>query len=230
MSASPDLTLTDAPAPEARRRFRPVRRAVVITPRYSRVVGTLKWLLPLAALALLAMLFLWSALKPERSGAISFDFASGGVTKSGELTMVKPRFFGVDKDQRPFVVTASAATQDGADKDSITLDTLQAEMTMEDGRWLTVMAPEGLFHRTEETLRLEGPVDFYSDDGFEFHAVYADIDLAAGTAESKAPVHGQAPFGDLSAEGLRIDRSGQILHFFDGVRLLIRPADMERTQ
>lgn len=231
MPASPDLSLAASPPPAERRRFRPQQRTVVVTPGYSRMVGTLKWLLPVAAVALLAMVFLWSALKPKNVATITLDLAGGTtLSKSGELTMVKPRFFGVDAQKRPFVVTAVSATQDRDDKNRIGMESLQAEMTMRDGRWLTVMAPAGLFDRTAATLRLEGPVDFYSDDGFEFHAVHADIDLQAGSALSRAPVHGQAPFGDISAEGLEISESGQVLRFFDGVRLLVRPDDLGRVE
>jgi len=206
--------------PGRRFQFDPDRRRARASPRYSRFVGMMKLLLPLLALGLVVAVVIWPN---EFRQAAGFHLAYVASTdgSAAELAMLRPRYLGTDARNRPFVVTADRATQDPNDQRLITLVRLQADMAMSDGRWFTVMADKGIYHQQHEFLRLEGAINLFSDQGYEFNAQVFDVDMRAGEAVSNQPVHGQGPFGTLRADRLEVEDFGRRLLFRGNVRMRI---------
>ena len=196
--------------------------AIKWRPLYSRYVGWMKIVLPLTAAALIGLVVAWPDPAPQ-SPSFGFSFANLGAGEDGELGMNKARFIGADEDQQTFVVTADSARPDAAKPYLLTLETLQADMTMKDGRWMTLMAPIGLFDREAKQLILPGDVDIYSDYGFEMHTRGARLDLATGIAVGDQPVQASGPLGLLRAGGFRFVRDGRRLYFTGRVTLTVRP-------
>lgn len=191
-----------------------------LSQRYTRFVGMMKLLLPMVGLGLIVAVLAWPNGQEDRIFQIPW---STDDVAAERLVMVNPRYIGTDSAQRPFTVTADSATQDPNDQRKVTLSALQADMTMKDGAWLTVIASGGVYHQGQQTLRLEGPVNIFSDLGYEFHAKEALIDLAAGGAISEQPVYGQGPFGSVRSDRLTVHQHGQRLIFDGNVTMVIRP-------
>lgn len=192
---------------------------------YSRFVDLMRWILPVTALVLVAILIAW----PGRDGAdegltLSFVDLGGHDEK---LRMISPRYVGTDSHGQPFVITADAATQDETDQDIVTLDAVEADVTLDDGRWIVLQSPTGIYNRREQTLAFGERVDIYSDDGHQFNAEDVRLDLANGIASSAMPVHGQGPMGIIDAKGFKVLDGGKITRFEGGVRLVIRPRDTD---
>lgn len=191
-------------------------------PTYSRFVGTAKWALGALALLLVVLVLAWPGVLKRKEG---FQLSFSGLRGLGEeqLTMLNPRFLGVDKKGQPFVVTARSANQDPADPRLVTLDELQADITLSDGSWLSMIAASGLYRQAEQTLSLEGPISIHSDTGYELHLKQAEAALAAGGAWSDSGVEGQGPFGHVTADRMRIEDQGRIIRFEGRVRLTMYP-------
>lgn len=201
---------------------------IKITGGYSRFVDLMRWLLPIAALGLIAILVGW----PDRDGNdgnLTLSFVDLGRQDEG-LRMISPRYVGTDSHGQPFVITADAATQDETDQELITLDAVEADVTLEDGRWIVLRSPTGLYNRREETLHLAEWVNIYSDDGHLFNARNVKLDLAEGLASSGMPVHGQGPMGLIDAHGFKILDGGKRTRFEGGVKLTIRPTNNKASQ
>lgn len=217
--AAPDIS--DGARPDGMRaRFQAREQQVSL--RYSRFVGMMKLLLPMIGLGLIVVILAWPN-ESDQIGGFHLSFAKGDAADADKLVMVNPRYTGTDQSQRPFTVTASSATQDPEDQRRVTLDAPQADMTMEDGSWLTVLASGGIYHQLEQTLNLDGPVNIFSDLGYEFHAESAVIDLETGGARSDRPIYGQGPFGSVRSDRLTVTQSGQRLLFEGNVHMIIRP-------
>lgn len=189
--------------------------------RYTRFVGMMKLLLPMIGLGLIVAVLAWPSSHDKDVFQIPISLSHDG--DADRLVMLNPRYIGTDSEQRPFTVTADTATQDPDDQRRVTLKTLQADMTMKDGAWLTMIASGGVYHQGRQTLRLDGPVNIFSDLGYEFHAKEAMIDLAAGGAESAQPVYGQGPFGSVRSDRMTVSEHGQRLVFEGNVTMIIRP-------
>lgn len=190
--------------------------------RYGRFVGLAKWLLLAVAVLVVAAVLSWPGTFTGRAG-FQLDFANLKGVVDGSLTMVNPRYSGTDKRGRPYVVTATSAKQDEQDQRRVTMHALQADLTMTDGTWLSLTAERGVYDQTRQTLRLDGPIDVFSDRGYEFHGIGAEVDLAAGTAVTSQPVQGHGPFGQLRANRLTVREQGQYLLFEGEVRTRLLP-------
>jgi lipopolysaccharide export system protein LptC len=180
--------------------------------RRTRVVAAMRLILPATAAILLAALALWSRFGFDTD---SFRLAMGslGLTSIDTLSMSNPHFEGMDNKNRPFNVTASKATQADAKADVINLNAPQADITLEDGAWLTVTAESGKYKRGAQLLDLNGQVNLFHDQGYELHTRDVHIDLGQGSAVSNDTVDGQGPSGALTAQGMRVANGGQRILF-----------------
>jgi len=216
----------DKPAPEHRTVSWPpgLPASSKLSAKYSRFVGLMRYLLPGIALVMVIAIIAWPDLYKHGENIIALP---GPTSPDGDLTMEQPRYMGKDERGRPFVLTAETATQDTKDKRQITLMTLQADLTLTDGTWITVSADRGLYHQGRKTLDLTGNIDVFSDKGYEFHGQAARIDLATNVVTSADPVRGQGPFGLLSANAMKIFNKEQKIEFSKGVRMTLFPGGIE---
>ncbi len=190
--------------------------------RYSRFVGMMKVFLPALAATLVIVVIAWPGAFDQDDG-FHLSFSRMQADGADRLSMLNPRYYGTDKENRPFTVTAKEAVQDADDRRQVTLSDLQADMTMTDGTWISMMANEGVYHQSTMTLRLSGAISIFSDQGYEFHASVADVDFADGSARSAAPVNGHGPFGALRADRMRIENRGQRMLFEGNVKMTLNP-------
>ena len=200
--------------------FEPSRRRVKSSPGYSRFVSMMKLLLPLLGLSLIVTLVVWPNDFQKATG-FHLAYVSSNADGNVDLTMLRPRYLGTDARNQPFVITADSATQNPADQRLITLIRLQADMSMADGRWFTAMADNGIYHQQKQFLQLDGAINLFSDQGYEFSAQNAEINLQSGKAVSSLPVNGQGPFGTISADRLEIEEFGKKWLFLGNVKMRI---------
>lgn len=217
MAAPPPVSATRVPLD-----LRP-RAAGGPTGRWSRFVGWMKFGLPAAALAVGALVVAWPDIA-HRDRSLPITMAEPRPGEDDSLRMANPRYTGTDEHNRPYTITADAATVDRVDRRRLNLQNLQADMTLEDNRWISVSAPQGVYQQDRQQLSLAGPIEVYSDEGYELHARAAQLDIQAGTAASDLPVRGHGPLGAISANSFRADRKAQRLEFGGGVKLIIHPA------
>ena len=211
---------------------RHARTAAALTPsivgtrkfgaHYSRFVGAMKVLLPLTAAVIAGLILAWPGANDDPQ-EIALTFAETNSTDAEVPGMANARYVGTDANNRPFLVTADEALQDPSKPDLIDMVALQADMTLDNGVWMSVMASGGRYDRARQTLHLAGPVNIFSDVGYEFHTNSARIDLQNNIAESDEPVKGHGPFGTLSADSFRVIDQGQRLLFRQNVRMVIQP-------
>lgn len=217
---------TSPPAATAPPTAAPAEAAPQPTPRaggsYSRFVGLMRVALPLVAGAIIALVIAWPELGEKRS---SFTLGMSRITvnDSGGQTIVNPRFTGIDRAQRPYTVTADAATQSQETPNEINLAFPKADLTLGDGAWVAVTAANGLYDRKAEALTLSGGVDLFHDKGYELHTPSARIALGDGSAEGDEPVRGQGPLGTIEGRGFRMLERGRRLLLSGKSRLVLHP-------
>lgn len=190
-------------------------------PRRRLIMRLVKFVLPVVALAFLALMVAWPRLFEEES---KFELTTSEISAvKDDLRMSSPRFTGMGADNRPYMVTAAAAVQDMNDHELVRLDSLQADLSMTDGSWLSVNAMTGLMHNGLQTLQLDGQVEAYLDMGYAFYTESALIDLEAGSLTANRPVRLQGQYGHLRANTMRATQRGQNLHFSGDVKVIIFP-------
>lgn len=188
----------------------------------SGIVRFLKVALPLAAVGLVAALFLASRSDLGRGvsvSAIDFDVTEG-------LRLSQPRFTGVTRNGQPFVITADWALPDGPDPDRVGLGPARGEIELDAERRATLTAKGGEIRPKLNTMRLEGGVAGETSDGWRLTAPRADIDMKAETLAAPGPVAVSGPSGDIAAGSMRAARHDGVfvVWFEDRVRVRINPA------
>lgn len=228
-AAGLDATGLDATGPVAARR----RLATDFAPRAAAgiagqvatsrrgFVRFMKIVLPLGAVALVGLIAAWPQLA-KRDGGFGLSFSSVNTDELA-LVMNNPRFRGSDNQGQPFVVTAERATQDPEDAKQVTLDRITADITLNDGAWLSLAANSGLFNSDMQLLTLHGDIAVYSDRGYEFHGINAEVDLTTGVIASDDKVWGHAAFGSIQANGMRVYDRGKAIVFINGVKTTLHP-------
>ena len=204
---------------QARPRRPPVGRPWAGRSRFARLM---KFGLALIAAALIAVVVGWPGDATRDDG-----FRLASIFRQGDQVdepgMVNARYVGTDGHKRPFVITAERASPVADDPDTIVLNALQADITLDNGAWLALSAKSGLFRRDLEILELHGPVSLFSDDGYEFNAESVKLDISEGKIESDRPVRGQGPLGLLDARAFHLADEGKRLVFSGGVKVVLFP-------
>ncbi|GGF34191.1 hypothetical protein GCM10011611_45530 [Aliidongia dinghuensis] len=194
--------------------------------RYSRFVGWAKLVLPIGAGGLLLALAAWPYIS-QGVNRLKFVFPKLDSAQVRDLRMVNPRFSGVDKEKRPFTLTADTARQNQENADLIGLEVPKADIMTKEGAWVVVTGKTGVYQPNSHFLDLYNDVTLFHDKGYEFHTQQARVNLDAGSAEGDQPVDGVGPAGTITGQGFRILKKGETVLFTGKSKLVMNAASGE---
>jgi lipopolysaccharide export system protein LptC len=191
--------------------------------RYSRVVGWLKVLLPLAALSLLSTVFLFA----RNSGTdTSLPYAEiADIAQDPRIS--DPSFAGIADDGSVVGINARTIRPDPDRANIYMIADLEMNLDTTDGTRIVVTAGDGVFDGAAQVVTLDNLARVTTTSGYSMETNGLVADLGSGTVESVGALEVRAPFGQLTAGGMRIaagpDGTGSQMVFNQGVRLLYRP-------
>jgi lipopolysaccharide export system protein LptC len=197
------------------------RRAVVPPNlRYTRFVAWMKLLLPLVAIGLLMLVVAWPQIQSSMD-KLHLMMPRIDAREARDLRMVNPRYTGVDKENRPYVVTADVARQTPNKDDLVALEVPKADIVMQNGAWVAVTSDTGLYQSQTQLLDLYGQVHLFHDRGMTFSTESARLELDRSIAEGGQPVSGHGPSGEIQSEGFRLLERGEVVIFTGKARALL---------
>jgi lipopolysaccharide export system protein LptC len=206
--------------PAARSRI-PTRRAGATADRYSRRVLFLKRMLPAVGLTLLLLVAVWPRLHPLLQ-QVQLGFPAIDLHEARELRMVHPRYAGLDRYNRPYVITAEAGRQVPDREDVMALEQPKAVMTVHGGASVVVTAATGIYQSQAQLLDLFDDVTLVHENGTRLVTRRGHLNLSDNTAEGHDPVEGHGPNGDISGEGFQILSKGDTIIFTGRSNLLLK--------
>jgi len=193
---------------------------------HTRVVAWLKWLLPMIAATLVLLVGAWPQIQ---AGILRLTTVLPRIDlrAARDLSMVNARYSGLDRNNRPFSISADVARQATTKDELVSLEAPKADIALESGAWVAVTALSGIYHTQPQRVDLFGDVNLFHDKGMTFRTESAVVDLAAGTAEGNEHVEGHGPTGEVESEGFRILDKGAVVVFTGQARMLLRGAAEE---
>jgi lipopolysaccharide export system protein LptC len=199
------------------------RAGVAMGNAYSRRVARLKLVLPAIGLGLLLLVAMWPRLAPlwER---MRFALPAIDLRDARELRMLNPRYAGTDRENRPFVVTASSGRQVPDRNDLMSLEAPQADLKTHGGADVVVTAATGIYQSQAQLLDLFGDVTLTHQNGTRFTTDTARVNVADNTAQGDDPIHGHGPSGDIRSQGFRVLDKGDTIIFTGRSDLLLNGA------
>lgn len=191
--------------------------------RYSRFVGWLKVLLPLAALSLLSTLFLFA-----RSSGTDTALPYAEIADIAQDPRISdPAFAGIADDGSIIGIKAGSVRPDAEAANTFMIEDLEMNIDATDGTRIVVTAGNGVLDGTAQVVTLDNLARVTTTSGYSMETRGLVVDLGAGTVESVGALEVRTPFGELMAGGMRFaagpDGSGSQMVFNQGVRLLYRP-------
>jgi lipopolysaccharide export system protein LptC len=190
---------------------------------YSQLIGWLKVLLPLTALALLSTLFLFA----RGSNSVQTIPYAELAEMAREPSMSNPNLAGVTSDGSAVSITAAELRPkpDAPEAFEIIAPTLVLVAT--DGSRTEISAGSGEIDGPNKHMTMSGLVRLSTSSGYMMETAGIEADLASGRISSLGPLEVQAPFGTLTAGQVVVmtspDGLGQQMVFNGGVRLLYLP-------
>ncbi len=192
--------------------------AAIHSPRWSRFVRRARLVLPLVALTIFAVVFVWSDV--QRNNIIPAKDLSK-TPAIGKNELVNPRFESTDSDNQPFTLTAARAIQGKEDENLVMLEEPLGDLLLKSGERVAAKADRGSFRQDNRMLLLRGKVRLYHDKGYQLEMEELDVDLRQNTAFSKVDVAGHGPAGTLAAKGLTGEGEKGLLVFNGPARLVL---------
>jgi lipopolysaccharide export system protein LptC len=196
-------------------------RSRLASDRYSRRVALLKRLLPAVGMTLLLLVAVWPRLGPLLE-SVRLGFPAIDLREARELKMVNPRYAGIDRYNRPYVLTSAIGRQVPNRDDLMSLEGPRAEMTMHRGASIVVTAVTAVYQSQTQLLDLFDDVNLVHENGTRFVTQRAHADLSSNTAKGDDPVTGHGPSGDIAAQGFRILEKGDTIIFTGKSDLLLK--------
>jgi lipopolysaccharide export system protein LptC len=220
----PETIASASSGNEARVRPRPS-----FNPGYSRFVSLAKRILPAIALVLLVLVAAWPRLQ-EALERVHFAPPQIDLREAQDVRMVRARYSGIDRQHRPFIITATVARQNPSANDIVALEQPKGDMTTTSGSAVAVTARTGIYQPQAQLLDLFGDVRLVQDKGNEFRTGSAHVDMANGAAEGHEPIEGEGPFGHASGQGFRILEHGDVIIFTGQSHLELVPHEKKGSQ
>jgi lipopolysaccharide export system protein LptC len=178
---------------------------------HSRLVRLLRLFLPVLAVVILGVLFLW----PSQQDILQKQQEQTSLSKDpiGQNQLIKPEFHAEDDRGNPYTISAAQATQSSDNLNVILLDQPKARMELSAQEWIEIKAESGKFDQGAKTLSLQKNVVFTNHQGYSFQAQDLSLDLGQKLSETKNPVSGSGPIGHIQAQGMRADSTSNRLIF-----------------
>jgi lipopolysaccharide export system protein LptC len=172
--------------------------------RRARIVGKLRLWLPLMAMAVIGLLFLWPKVMPT--------FRMKDIAKNiPDLVIDNLHYTGLDNKNQPYSLVAAQATRPAGLHGIYDLTRPEGEITLQSGAWVDGKADYGRYDEEGKKLWLGGNVRMFHDKGYEFTTDEAQVNLNNDEAWGDKAVLIQGSFGIIRGQGFRFLDSGHTL-------------------
>ncbi|KXG84439.1 LPS export ABC transporter periplasmic protein LptC [Agrobacterium bohemicum] len=200
-------------------------RAYDVALRHSSRVKKLRVILPLGA-AIISLSFI--AVSLARTWLPDEVSLQSATVENGKIVMEKPALAGRNNKGFDYSMNAERALQDIASPNLMTLENVLAAVPMND-IVAQVVAQEGIFDRATNQLQMIAPFDINLSNGIQAKFQSANVDLKAGTMDSKMPVAITTKEGSINADSLQIADNGKTITFSGQVRARIAASTIQNA-
>lgn len=189
-------------------------------PGYSRFIRSMRLILPLIAIAILAVVLTWNNKTYDIQPAPKEEKVKTPIIGKNEL--LNPRFESKDDKEQPYVITAKRAIQGETNDNLVILEEPTAELFLKDNSIMTAQSEQGAFRQDNKRLLLKQNVVLTHDAGYTVTTEEINVDMKEKNAWNEAPLKGTGPEGTLEASGLHAN-------FSDNILILTGPAKLVLT-
>ncbi len=178
------------------------KKTIIISRSYSRFIRAMRYILPLLALGLLAVVVTWSEIDHKIVAIPQEDLLSPSENILGQTELTNPKFDTVDEFNQPISVTADQALQNQSNPDIIHLKKPIANFKTEGGNAIYVESLNGTLEQKEEKLFLQDKIKITHDDGYVLEGNELRLNMKTKQAFSDKDVKITSDRAVINAQGL----------------------------
>jgi lipopolysaccharide export system protein LptC len=194
------------------------RKRPRINRRYSSFVRGMRLVLPLTALAIVAVVLAW----PRMDDAIAPIPKESIIPQGGGRNeLISPHFESTTNSQLPYVVTAARAVQSQKDEALVLLEGPVADVTLAGGATVNAKSDNGVYRQDTEMLVLDGHAVLLHSSGHSLKSSRMNISMKDQLAWSDTPVDGDGPSGTIAAQTMNANNATGVLIFTGPAKLVL---------
>jgi lipopolysaccharide export system protein LptC len=168
------------------------------------LVTRLRVVLPAASAFILLGLCIWPVLHRDK-------ILSKALKQVPDIMIENLNYAGTDSKNQPYSISAGKAIKPAGTTDLYDLERPQAEITLDNGSWVSGKSLFGRYDKENNHLWLGGDVQIFHDKGFQFTTDELQADLNERMAWGEKPVLIQGGFGEIRGLGFRLLDSGNVM-------------------
>ena len=195
-------------------------RAFLAARRHTRHVHLLRVVLPLGACFAVAAFFVKVDL--GLPGDLDLSAASLSVTRNS-IIMDNPHLTGFAGDGREYSLSADRAIQPLTNPGQVRLEEIEAKITTAGRGTTSVTAETGDYDHEKSSIKLLGPIQVHSADGYKLNMIDADVDFSAGTLVTDHPVSIGYADSEVAGNRLSVGDGGKHIVIEGDVRTVLMP-------
>ena len=131
-------------------------------------------------------------------------------------------FQGIDEFNQPFFLHANKYQKIINNENKLLFEKPKAEINLREGKWLTMVAKEGIFDMEKQTLELMGDVLFLHSDGQQIDTNNAVIDLKKSKIYGNKRIFGKSETINFSSDGFEVKKTGKIFQLLGKSKIKIK--------
>ena len=159
---------------------------------------------------------------PALLDSVRLGFSPIDLREARELKMIDPRYAGIDRLNRPYVVTAAVGRQVPNRSDLMSLEKPRAVMIVHSGASVVLTSATGIYQSQAQLLDLFDDVVLTHQNGTRFTTQRAHANFVDNTAEGDDPIEGHGPSGDIWGQGFRVLDKGDTIIFTGRAHLTLK--------
>ncbi len=187
---------------------------------YSKLIRRVRLVLPLIALAIVAVLFTWPNF--DSNTIQSEADAPLHDRRIGKNELLRPQFETTDKKRQPFSIYADRAIQGESNENLVILENPLASMTLNSGSEITAEANQGAYEQDTQRLLLQGDVSLRHDLGYILRTDQMHIDIDSEDVWSDLDVFVEGPEGQIEAKGLKLFGQDRKMIFIGPAKMTLK--------
>lgn len=152
---------------------------------------------------------------------------SSSTIEDGKIVMNKPVLAGQNGKDQPYRMKADRAIQDIGDSSVVTLENIEAELPMGDGEEAILVAEQGVFDQTKETLVFEKPLQITTSAGMIAKFPSAIYDIGQGNFVSDGAVDIKLDGAQINADKITMSNNGQLVSLEHNVKMTVSPSAIQ---
>ena len=137
------------------------------------------------------------------------------------LTLENAKLIGNDRNNKPYVITAKSSFKNSLNESIIHLNSVEADMTLNNNNWMLINTSHATFNIFEKTIEAKDKVFIFYDDGTKLESSGLNYNVENGIGFGHSGVKMFGEWGIIEASSFSFDTNNHMIKFFNNATLIL---------